>query len=500
MKSPFVGISHLTRSGHATESSTGMASSPGKHPDHVSNFYFGKEDLGKSHEWQQVDTDFPQKGACDPPHSPRSDKAQAEYEGAKVDLNCVTIPTNELDYWYSELQQRMVIGLCHGIRPSLELLKAWVGQQWSNKNYKVEQVQYIPNNYYMFLFEDPGSALQVVGHGQWLIRNTPLIVFSWFLGFNPRGPKPTKIPTWVDFPNLSIELYPWLKSIGTWVGRVLGQRSRGGFIPKWDPQLLIVVDLSQGLKLEVPIKDSNGLTLHNHKILYRNLPNACFHCFKQGHLIKDCPDLKAKENREVKATDKDKGFQTVTRKNSTRNGKNAKQSPHWNKHNYNPLLENVFEPFSHLSEDLNEFQGLKENGPSDHPEKEVSSPLAVNHLFTEQPNQYNKNVDLAPDSPMTRTRGSSSSSEFEDEAILNTQQNDVHIKVNPSFEEQLEIHDSTEKAKLDPLVSPTVDILMTQAEEETLPLPFSMKSKRKKESSKDPNRASVSLAKPLKKS
>ncbi|MCO5591941.1 hypothetical protein L7F22_045934 [Adiantum nelumboides] len=133
MKSPFAGLNHLTRPGYAAEPSTGMASSPSKHPDHVSKFYFGKEDLGKGHEWQQVATDFPKKGACDPPHRPSSDKAQAE------------------------------------------------------------------------------------------------------------------------------------------------------------------------------------------------------------------------------------------------SGKNAKQSPHWNKHNYNPLLENVFEPFSHLSEDFNELQAMKEDGPSYHPEKEVST-------------------------------------------------------------------------------------------------------------------------------
>ncbi|MCO5574630.1 hypothetical protein L7F22_028419 [Adiantum nelumboides] len=161
----------------------------------------------------QVATDFPQKGAYDPPHIPNSDKAQAEYEGAKVDTDCITIPANELEYWYSQLQQRMVIGLCHGIRPSLESLKAWVGQQWSNKNFKVEQ-------------------------------------------------------------------------------------------------------------------------------------------------------------------------------------------------------------------------GMKEEGPSDHPEKEVSTPPAANHLSTEQTEQYSKNVDLAPASPMDRSRGSKSSSEFEDEAILNTQQNNVHIQPN----------------------------------------------------------------------
>ncbi|MCO5574922.1 hypothetical protein L7F22_028717 [Adiantum nelumboides] len=325
--------------------------------------------------------DFSLNNMNEPPHSPNSVKAHSEDVNTEADPECVTIPATKLEeYSYKQLQQRMVIGLYHGIRPSLESLKSWVGQQWSNKNFKVEQV--LPNNYYMFLFEDPGSALQVVGHGQWLIRNTPLTVFSWYPDFNPRGRKPTRIPTWVDFTDLPIELYPWLKSTGTWVGRVLGQRSRGGFIPKWDPQLLIEVDIR--------------------------------------HLIKDCPDLKSTEN--PKANEKEEGFQTVTRKNSSRSGKNPRQSPHWNKHNYNPLLENVFEPFSHLSEEITEEQGPKEDGPAYHPEKPVPTTPSDN------PGQFKDNGDMAPDSPVVITRMNSSSSDSEDETIHNTQKDKVHFQ------------------------------------------------------------------------
>ncbi|MCO5577280.1 hypothetical protein L7F22_031107 [Adiantum nelumboides] len=215
MKTPFSGQNPLSRHGHAAESSTLLFPSAGKLPDSIPSFYFGNEKLGKDHAWQHVSPDFSLNNMNEPPHSPNSVKAHSEDVNTEANPECVTIPTIELEYWYKQLQQRMVIGLCHGIRPSLELLISWVGQQWSNKNFRVEQVQYLPNNYYMFLFEDPGSALQVVGHGQWLIRNTPLTVFSWYPGFIPRGPKPTRIPTWVDFPDLPIELYPWLKSIGT---------------------------------------------------------------------------------------------------------------------------------------------------------------------------------------------------------------------------------------------------------------------------------------------
>ncbi|MCO5606456.1 hypothetical protein L7F22_060644 [Adiantum nelumboides] len=461
MKDPFSGHNPLSRHGHAAESSTLLFPFASKLPDSIPSFCFGNEELGKDHAWQHVSPDFSLNIMNEPPHSPNSVKAHSKDVNTEANPECVTILATELEYWYKKLQQRMVIGLCHSIKPSLESLKAWVVQQWSNKNLRVEQVQYLPNNQYMFLFEDPGFALQVVDHGQWLIRNTSLTAFSWYPRFNPRGPKPTRIPTWVDFPGLPIELYPWLSLL--------------------EPGL-------EGSWARDPEEDSSSSGIPsfslNQKIISKNLPNACFHYFKQGHLIKDCPNLKSTEN--PKASEKEEGFETVTRKNSSRSGKNPRQSPHWNKHNYNPLLESVFEPFFHLSEEFTEEQGPKEDGPAYHPKKPLPTTPSDN------PGQFKYNGDMALDSPVVRTRMNSSSSDSEDETIHNTQKDKVHFQSNPSFEEQLEIHDPEEKDDLDPIVSPSVDILMTQAEEENLPLPLSMKAKRKKESSKDPNRASFS--------
>ncbi|MCO5594821.1 hypothetical protein L7F22_048855 [Adiantum nelumboides] len=135
--------------------------------------------------------------------------------------SAVIIPSFELENWYNQLQDRVVIGLCHGERPSQETLRAWMNQNWTNKNIKVNHVQYLPNGYYLFFCNDSNSALQIASQGQWILRNTPNSVFNWYVGFNPKGPKPTKEPFWVDFVDLPVELYPWLKHIGSFVGRVL---------------------------------------------------------------------------------------------------------------------------------------------------------------------------------------------------------------------------------------------------------------------------------------
>ncbi|MCO5575656.1 hypothetical protein L7F22_029460 [Adiantum nelumboides] len=143
------------------------------------------------------------------------------------DEESVIIDTKELEAWYEQLQDKVLIGLCHGPRPPIEVLKQWMHKNWDSKNCRVIQVQYLPNNYYMFYFDKPESALHVLHQGRWILRSTPFLFYRWYLGFNPKGEKPSKVPIWVDFHDLPIELYPWLRQIGLQFGRVLGEKARG---------------------------------------------------------------------------------------------------------------------------------------------------------------------------------------------------------------------------------------------------------------------------------
>ncbi|MCO5593039.1 hypothetical protein L7F22_047044 [Adiantum nelumboides] len=159
------------------------------------------------------------------------------------------IEVADVQSWYVQVQERVVIGLCHGIRPPTKTLKQWI-IHWK---------------------------------GQWFIRNTSLSVFKWYEGFNPRGDKPTRVPVWVDFPDLPVDFYPWLKQMGGQLGKVLGQKAKGGINPKWDPQILIEIDLKQ-----------------------------------EGHLIRNCPDLLPKEPEKDKLNEDANSFQQVQRKNAYR--------------------------------------------------------------------------------------------------------------------------------------------------------------------------------------
>lgn len=60
----------------------------------------------------------------------------------------------DLKYWSNKLEARAVIGSCFGPRPLVEQLKAGMSYNWGNKGINVPHVQYLPNGYYVFLFDD----------------------------------------------------------------------------------------------------------------------------------------------------------------------------------------------------------------------------------------------------------------------------------------------------------------------------------------------------------
>ncbi|MCO5557158.1 hypothetical protein L7F22_010717 [Adiantum nelumboides] len=213
-----------------------------------------------------------------------------------------------------------------------------------------------------------------------------MALFNWYPGFNPRGPKPTKVPVWVEFPDLPMDYYPWLKQIGSCLGIGLGQRARGGFNPKWDPQMLIEIDLSKDLKTEVPIR---------------------------GHHIKDYPDSKPAASSVETDPNKNEEFQPVPKRNTARGGKNAKQGK--NRSILSPSLENVFEPFSINKKDTNEQFYEAPLEATDDPQKEDKD------LFEDADfDMDNPNLDLD-----AGELGSPSSSSDE-ESIPNSQYSHTH--------------------------------------------------------------------------
>ncbi|MCO5609009.1 hypothetical protein L7F22_063229 [Adiantum nelumboides] len=184
----------------------------------------------------------------------------------------------------ADLEGRALIGMITGPRPPVEELRGWIKNHWGSIGVEVKTVQALPKNQFIIVFKTPEMAFKVLSSGQWLVRTSPLCLFRWNKDYNPENDALIRFPVWVEFPNLPLHYHNHLRVIGSILGKVLGDRARGDYIPAWHPQALIEMNVSNELPTSITIALDDGESFEQ-PIVYKYLPNACFHCGAKGHFI-----------------------------------------------------------------------------------------------------------------------------------------------------------------------------------------------------------------------
>lgn len=74
--------------------------------------------------------------------------------------------TQVINDWANNLESKVVIGIICGPHPLVEILKQWMRANWVSRGLHVPHVhQYLPNNFFVFLFEDAAESKVVLDHG-----------------------------------------------------------------------------------------------------------------------------------------------------------------------------------------------------------------------------------------------------------------------------------------------------------------------------------------------
>ena len=114
----------------------------------------------------------------------------------------VSLPVEQVKNKVLDYSERCLVGILFGPRPSMEAMRAWVNDCWTNIGIEVTLTQALAKGYYLFMFKDASMAMKVISSGQWMFRHLPFCFMRWTKEFNPDGPKPSAYPVWVELSNL----------------------------------------------------------------------------------------------------------------------------------------------------------------------------------------------------------------------------------------------------------------------------------------------------------
>ncbi|GKV49683.1 hypothetical protein SLEP1_g56421 [Rubroshorea leprosula] len=100
--------------------------------------------------------------------------------------------------------ENALVGYVLGCKPHFKDMANYANKRW--KEFQVPKVFSLRNGVFLFDFAD-GEAKQAVLEKRWTFQDHPLILKQWTLDFDPNNQDVSKIPVWIQFPDLHLSLW-----------------------------------------------------------------------------------------------------------------------------------------------------------------------------------------------------------------------------------------------------------------------------------------------------
>ncbi|KAL3681219.1 hypothetical protein R1sor_024175 [Riccia sorocarpa] len=200
----------------------------------------------------------------------------------------------------------------------------------------------------------------------WILEATPLylgphMVFAlpWDPTFDSANLDHCKVPIWIELPNI----HPCMEAFGGHllqsIGEVLFPSCEESDCRFTSIRGCLKMDLSQELPEAIEVVDPETGETFLQPIVYKSMPNACFHCHQRGHLVRACPVRKQKKLHATKpnAEEKEEELRSLAAESSPEALKTKTQTAAVPPSHKSALTSN---PFAALAE--SEEQEEEQNG------------------------------------------------------------------------------------------------------------------------------------------
>ncbi|GKU98349.1 hypothetical protein SLEP1_g11364 [Rubroshorea leprosula] len=192
------------------------------------------------------------------------------------------------DEWVkgSKIWENALVGYVLGSKLDFKDVANFVNNRW--REFQVPKAFMLRNGVFLFDFGD-GDAKQAVLERRWTFNGHPLILKQWTPDFDPDNLDISKIPAWIQFPELHLSLWN-PKSLGkltSYVGvpiatdALTAKRQRVAYAC-----MLVEMEIMDTLPRVVPIIGPKGV--FQQPVVFEWEPVRCGKCRNLGHEEKNC--------------------------------------------------------------------------------------------------------------------------------------------------------------------------------------------------------------------
>ncbi|GKV33629.1 hypothetical protein SLEP1_g42109 [Rubroshorea leprosula] len=192
------------------------------------------------------------------------------------------------DEWVqgSKIWENALVGYVLGSKPEFKDIANFVNNRW--REFQVPKAFMLRNGVFLFDFGN-GNAKQAVLERRWTFNGHPLILKQWTPDFDPDNLDISKIPVWIQFPELHLSLWnpESLGKLASYVGvpiatdALTAKRQRVAYA-----RMLVEMEITDTLPRVIPIIGPKGV--FQQPVVYEWEPIRCGKCRNLGHEERKC--------------------------------------------------------------------------------------------------------------------------------------------------------------------------------------------------------------------
>ncbi|GLT95398.1 hypothetical protein SLE2022_130820 [Rubroshorea leprosula] len=192
------------------------------------------------------------------------------------------------DEWVkgSKIWENALVGYVLGSKPEFKDVANFVNNRW--REFQVPKAFMLRNGVFLFEFGN-GNAKQAVLERRWTFNGHPLILKQWTPDFDPDNLDISKIPVWIQFPELHLSLWnpESLGKLASYVGvpiatdALTAKRQRVAYA-----RMLVEMEITDTLPRVVPIIGPKGV--FQQPVVFEWEPIRCGKCRNLGHEERKC--------------------------------------------------------------------------------------------------------------------------------------------------------------------------------------------------------------------